>query len=110
MQSIESEMMQQKIINSTNSHDFCVSDNQISPGAGPNAQLTVETSLSSSDKKYFCVLSNVHDYAWLRYPSEACIFLEVLLMSKGLREASLLGATFLVGLAALEAMLHLAGF
>ena len=31
-------------------------------------------------------------------------------MSKSLKEASFLGATFLVGLAALEAMLHLAGF
>ena len=31
-------------------------------------------------------------------------------MSKSLKEASLLGATFLVGLAALEAMLHVAGF
>ena len=31
-------------------------------------------------------------------------------MSKSLKEASFLGATFLVGLAALEAMLHLSGF
>ena len=31
-------------------------------------------------------------------------------MSKSLKDASFLGATFLVGLAALEAMLHLSGF
>ena len=31
-------------------------------------------------------------------------------MSKSLKDASFLGVTFLVGLAALEAMLHLAGF
>ncbi len=41
---------------------------------------------------------------------EACIFLGALLMSKGLKEASFLGATFLLGLAALETLLHLAGF
>ena len=31
-------------------------------------------------------------------------------MSKGLKEASFLGATFLLGLAALETLLHIAGF
>ena len=36
--------------------------------------------------------------------------LEVLHVSKRLKEAGFLGATFLLGLAALETMLHVAGF
>ena len=44
------------------------------------------------------------------FSSEGCVFLGALLMSKGLKEASFLGATFLLGLAALETLLHLAGF
>ena len=36
--------------------------------------------------------------------------LEVLHVSKRLEEAGFLGATFLLGLAALEALLHVAGF
>ncbi len=42
--------------------------------------------------------------------SKGCVSLEALLMSKGLKEASFLGATFLLGLATLEALLHFAGF
>ena len=42
--------------------------------------------------------------------SEACTAREVLLVSQRLKEASFLGATFLIGLAALETLLHLAGF
>ena len=36
--------------------------------------------------------------------------LEVLDVSKRLKEASFLGATFLLGLAALQTLLHFAGF
>ncbi len=44
------------------------------------------------------------------FTSESRIFLGGTLMSKGLKEASFLGATFLLGLAALETLLRVAGF
>ena len=55
-----------------------------------------------------CILGNSPRILWLRFSLEGFVVLGV--MSKSLKEASFLGATFLVGLAALEAMLHLAGF
>ena len=44
------------------------------------------------------------------FSSEGCVFPGARLMSKGLKEASFFGATFLLGLATLEALLHFAGF
>ena len=44
------------------------------------------------------------------FSSEGCVFPGARLMSKGLKEASFFGATFLLGLAALETLLHFAGF
>tara|TARA_B100000073_G_scaffold12522_1_gene10349 strand:+ start:841 stop:978 length:138 start_codon:yes stop_codon:yes gene_type:complete len=41
---------------------------------------------------------------------EGCVFPGARLMSKALKEASFFGATFLLGLAALETMLYFAGF
>jgi len=49
------------------------------------------------------------DILWLRFPLEALVLAGVLLVSKSLKEASFLGAVFLIGLAALETMLHFAG-
>ena len=72
--------------------------------------LAVAASLLLFSKKYFCVLSQFEHILWLRFPLEALVLLGVLLVSKTLKEASLLGFTFLLGLAAIEVMLHFAGF
>ena len=66
--------------------------------------------MSFTAKKYFCVFRNIEQLGRLMFYSKGCVFLEALLMSKGLKEASFLGATFLLGLATLEALLHFAGF
>ena len=74
-------------------------------------QITVETLLSLIGEKYFCVYRNLEQHCCLKFTSEGRTFLgEGTLMSKGLKEASFLGATFLLGLAALETLLHIAGF
>ena len=70
----------------------------------------VKPNLLFTGKKYFCVLSQFHQQTCLGFSSEACMDLEVLHVSKGLKEAGFLGATFLLGLAALEAPLHFTGF
>jgi len=70
----------------------------------------VKTNLLFTGKKYFCVLSQFHQQPSLGFSSEACMDLEVLHVSKRLKEAGFLGATFLLGLAALETLLHVAGF
>ncbi len=44
------------------------------------------------------------------FTSEGRVFPGARLMSKELKEASFFGATFLLGLAALETLLHFAGF
>ena len=66
--------------------------------------------MSFTGKKYFCVFRNIEQLGRLMFYSKGCVSLEALLMSKGLKEASFLGATFLLGLATLEALLHFAGF
>ena len=57
-----------------------------------------------------CILGDNPSVLRLRFSLEDLVVLEALFMSKSLKEASFLGATFLVGLAAMQAMLHLAGF
>lgn len=57
-----------------------------------------------------CVPSDLNDILPLRFLLEAFVLAGVLAVSKSLKEASLLGVFFLVGLAALEGMLYWAGF
>ena len=54
--------------------------------------------------------SDPHDVLRLRFLLEVVVVVGVLFVSKGLKEASLLGVFFLVGLAALEGMLYWSGF
>ena len=54
-------------------------------------------------------MADFGDILWLRFSLEVFVLAGVLFVSKSLREASLLGAVFLIGLAALEAMLYFAG-
>jgi len=56
------------------------------------------------------VPNDLHDVLLLRFALEIAVLAGVLTVSKSLKEASLLGAFFLVGLAALEGMLYWAGF
>ena len=49
-------------------------------------------------------MADFGDILWLRFPLETLVLAGVLLVSKSLKEASFLGAVFLIGLAALEAM------
>lgn len=53
--------------------------------------------------------SDPHDVLRLRFLLEVVV-VGVLFVSKSLKEASLLGVFFLVGLAALEGMLYWSGF
>ena len=54
-------------------------------------------------------MADFGDILWLRFPLETLVLAGVLLVSKSLKEASFLGAVFLIGLAALETMLYFAG-
>ena len=56
-----------------------------------------------------CILGDNPSVLRLRFSLEGFVVLEAFFMSKSLKEASFLGAIFLVGLAALRPC-HLAGF
>ena len=54
--------------------------------------------------------NDLHDALPLRFALEIAVLAGVLTVSKTFKEASLLGAFFLIGLAALEGMLYWSGF
>ena len=74
------------------------------PPFGDSSKYSFEEGIS------FCVPNDLHDVLLLRFALEIAVLAGVLTVSKSLKEASLLGVFFLVGLAALEGMLYWAGF